>query len=357
MVDSMPTRQGPPSSTSRLVAEFGAHVLGGGRAHAAELVGAGRRPGPRSAASPRAQACSNACATGWAGQRRPIGCLAAGRRGGHVRRAAAGSTSAARARRPASAAARTRAPRRRTAATAAASATCTISGWSLGRPLAAKILATAASLHGIGAQAVDGLGRETRPARRRPAPATACAIAAAESAVEDHRRPAQNGVDAQHAARPAARWPAPPRPSAPVTVRWPILRPAARAELAVQVQVRCRARPAPGPTAACVSAVAAREPQVAQQVEHDRRAVLARLRQRQAGQRAHLQLELRHVAGVHAVVAAVVRPRRHFVDHQRAVLRARRTPRTARRRSAGLRRWTGSPRSPGARSPPAGSRR
>ena len=55
--------------------------------------------------------------------------------------------------------------------------------------------------------------------------------------------------------------------------------------------------------------------------------------QRQAGQRAHLQVELRHVAGVHAVVAAVVRPRRHLVDHQRAVLAARRTRRTARRRS------------------------
>jgi hypothetical protein len=41
------------------------------------------------------------------------------------------------------------------------------------------------------------------------------------------------------------------------------------------------------------------EPQVAQQVEHDGGAVLARGHQRQAGQRAHLQFELRHVAGVH----------------------------------------------------------
>jgi hypothetical protein len=31
---------------------------------------------------------------------------------------------------------------------------------------------------------------------------------------------------------------------------------------------------------------------------------------------AHLQLELRHIAGVLAVVAAVVRARRDLVDHQ-----------------------------------------
>jgi tRNA(Arg) A34 adenosine deaminase TadA len=66
--------------------------------------------------------------------------------------------------------------------------------------------------------------------------------------------------------------------------------------------------------------IALREPQVAQQVEHDGGAVLARLRERQAGHGAHLQLELRHVAGVLAVVAAVVRARGDFVDHQAAVL-------------------------------------
>ena len=62
------------------------------------------------------------------------------------------------------------------------------------------------------------------------------------------------------------------------------------------------------------------EPQVAQQVEHDGRAVLARRGQRQAGQGAHLQVELRGVARVHRVVAAVVRARSHLVDDQRAVL-------------------------------------
>ena len=62
------------------------------------------------------------------------------------------------------------------------------------------------------------------------------------------------------------------------------------------------------------------KPQVAQQVQHDGSAVLARLRERQAGHGAHLQLELRHIAGVLAVVAAVVRARGDLVDHQAAVL-------------------------------------
>ena len=58
-------------------------------------------------------------------------------------------------------------------------------------------------------------------------------------------------------------------------------------------------------------------------------------RQRQAGQRAHLQIELRLVAGVERVVAAVVRARRDLVDQQHlgAVLRPRRRTRhTTRRR-------------------------
>ena len=46
--------------------------------------------------------------------------------------------------------------------------------------------------------------------------------------------------------------------------------------------------------------------------------MLARLRERQACQRAHLQIKLRLVAGVHRVVAAVVRAGGHFVDHQLA---------------------------------------
>ena len=45
----------------------------------------------------------------------------------------------------------------------------------------------------------------------------------------------------------------------------------------------------------------------------------ARLAQRQPGHGPHLQLELRHGAGVLRVVAAVVRAGGHFIDHQRTV--------------------------------------
>ena len=41
--------------------------------------------------------------------------------------------------------------------------------------------------------------------------------------------------------------------------------------------------------------------------------------QRRAGEGAHLKIELRHVAGINAVVAGVVRPGRHFIGHQGAV--------------------------------------
>jgi hypothetical protein len=40
------------------------------------------------------------------------------------------------------------------------------------------------------------------------------------------------------------------------------------------------------------------KPQVAKQVEHDGRRMLARRGQRQAGQGVHLQVELRDIAGV-----------------------------------------------------------
>ena len=46
----------------------------------------------------------------------------------------------------------------------------------------------------------------------------------------------------------------------------------------------------------------------------------ARRQQWQAGQRAHLQLELRDIAGIDRVVAAVVRARRHLVGEQGAVI-------------------------------------
>ncbi len=62
------------------------------------------------------------------------------------------------------------------------------------------------------------------------------------------------------------------------------------------------------------------QPGVAQQVDHHRRRVQQHVAQLQAAQCARLLLELRRGAGVDRVVAAVVRPRRDFVDQQRAIL-------------------------------------
>ena len=56
------------------------------------------------------------------------------------------------------------------------------------------------------------------------------------------------------------------------------------------------------------------KPHIAQNIQHDGWAVLTRLRQRQLAKRADLQLELRDIAGVYRVMAAVVRARGDFVD-------------------------------------------
>jgi hypothetical protein len=57
---------------------------------------------------------------------------------------------------------------------------------------------------------------------------------------------------------------------------------------------------------------------------------------------AHLQLELGHVAGIHAVVAAVVRARGAISLTTSAPSSSTKTPRTARPHTAGRLRWTGS---------------
>ena len=62
------------------------------------------------------------------------------------------------------------------------------------------------------------------------------------------------------------------------------------------------------------------KPDIAQQVEQNGRAVVARRNQRQAHGGAHLQIELAVGAGIDGVVAAVVRARRHFVHDPAAVL-------------------------------------
>ena len=48
--------------------------------------------------------------------------------------------------------------------------------------------------------------------------------------------------------------------------------------------------------------------------------MLTWLGQGQTSHGVHLQVKLRGVAGIHGVVAAVVRTWRHFIDHQAAVL-------------------------------------
>ena len=61
------------------------------------------------------------------------------------------------------------------------------------------------------------------------------------------------------------------------------------------------------------------KPQITQQIEHQCGTVLARLQQGQTGQGAHLQLKLRDIAGVLAIVAAIVRARGNLIDDQTAV--------------------------------------
>ena len=62
------------------------------------------------------------------------------------------------------------------------------------------------------------------------------------------------------------------------------------------------------------------EPDVAQYVEHDGGAVLARLGQGELHGGAHLQVKLAVLAGIDGVVAAVVWARCHFIDDPAAVL-------------------------------------
>lgn len=106
---------------------------------------------------------------------------------------------------------------------------------------------------------------------------------------------------------------------AAVTVRWPSCARGAGC-LAVQMQVRARQGEHRSPVRRACAPGRCGPPQVAQQVEHHRRRVLARLHQRQACQRAHLQVEFGQVAGVDAAAPGVVRPRRHLVGHQEAAV-------------------------------------
>ena len=151
MVDSMPTPQGPPSSTSRASPSSSCTckavvgltrpkrlALGAARPHTGGPPSSGLLPGA-------AQACSTAWATGWAGQRRPtlswppVAAVATPLKRGRMSVSGPGQNASTRAWAKAGTS-------RAKCVMPDASATCTISGWSLGLPLAAKICATAASL-------------------------------------------------------------------------------------------------------------------------------------------------------------------------------------------------------------------
>ena len=93
-----------------------------------------------------------------------------------------------------------------------------------------------------------------------------------------------------------------------------------RLALAVEVQMRARQGEHALPGRLDRRRRAAAKPEVAEQVEHHRRRMQARRDQRRAGHRPHLQVELRQVAGIDAVVARVVRPRRHLVGDERAAV-------------------------------------
>ena len=191
---------------------------------------------------------------------------------------------------------------------------------------------------GARAEAVDGLGRkrDQLAARRSIAPPvdTRAASLPARIGIASSGRGSKPSSASSLAARSRARC---SPTSRAVTVRCPILRPR-RAE---RLPYRCRCAPGSASTLSPRRRALARrarvEPQVAEQVQHHRRRMQARRSQRQAGQRAHLQLELRDVAGVDRVVARVVRARRHLVGDAARRPPARRTRRTARRRIASRR--------------------
>ena len=181
MVLSMPTWHGPPSSTNSASPSSSCTcwaVVGLTRPKRLALGAATPHTGasPGTAASlGAAQATSSACATGWAGQRRPtlscppVAAVATPLRRGRMRVSGPGqNASTSFCANAGTSLAKWAMP--------AASATCTISGWSLGRPLAAKICATAASLLASAARPYTvSVGRPSSAPLRRARAAVAMA--------------------------------------------------------------------------------------------------------------------------------------------------------------------------------------
>ena len=139
IVDSTPMGHGPPSKHEvDIVAEVGAHVIGRRRADPAEAVG--RRCGePATEPLPAAPASTDGRARAADGRRPPVTIVEHPRT--REARAASAAPASMRRRGP-----RRRRNRRRPIAERPPAAMWTISGWSAGRPLTAKIRRTASGL-------------------------------------------------------------------------------------------------------------------------------------------------------------------------------------------------------------------
>ena len=188
----------------------------------------------------------------------------------------------------------------------------------------------------------DGRGLSSRRARAGPIPSTSASRRFPSARVRARKRPAPRSAkknaarNRDRAATPRSRRRPECRASrliaravasasssvAPRQVTCPILRARRGSALPYRCSFACGWRSTSRPRRARAARPrGAGEPEVAQQVHHHRRRVLARVAQRQVGQHARLLLELRRDARVDRVVAAVVRPRRDLVDEQRAVAR------------------------------------
>ena len=218
-------RRAPVSAVAELVA----HVRRGGRADAAEAVGAGRgHAGTPSAAQRRAAAPAPPDAPGSAGRCVSWPPAAAAAMAGAR---AARSPSAARARRPRPGArasgrpvggeargACARRPRARSA------------GGRPAGPWRRRCAATARVVVGARAQAVDRLGRKGHQLAGAPGARRPRRWRCGSPAVEQRHRLGHHGRQAEQRARPAAPTRARrARRRRAVTVRWPILRPRPRA--------------------------------------------------------------------------------------------------------------------------------
>ena len=138
-----------------VVAEVGAHVRGGRRAHPPEPVGRRRRDRRR-----RTRRATRARPDGPARAGRPSGAHRSPRRRSRSDRLRSTSVSGPGQNVAPRACGRRRVRRAAYSSSAAPAAMCTITGWSAGRPFTRYSRRSASAFAGVGAQPVHGLGRE-----------------------------------------------------------------------------------------------------------------------------------------------------------------------------------------------------